>query len=135
MVQVAAFAQDGVAGPVSPPSDADHVRLERRLRRLRLRAAVGPPPPPPAPEPAPAARALAVARDFNGDGTADLVVADRLERADLGDAGRQRDASEIPLPAAPTGARVVGTGDYDGNADRRPALGERRRPARSRSGG
>src|SRR5262245_45494209 len=113
VVQVAAFAQDGVAGPVSPSSDP-----------IRFVSSSGsgsgggttPPPPPPSnpPNPEPAPGAPAVTRDFTGDGSADLVVqAGSDVRVWAMQGGKV--TSEIQLPAAPSGSRVVGTGDYDGD--------------------
>src|SRR5262245_27659114 len=110
VVQVAAFAQDGVAGPVSPASDP-----------IKFVSTSGsgsggtttPPPPPPDPGPTPPSGPT-VTRDFTGDGSADLVVqAGSDVRVWAMQGGKV--TSEIQLPAAPTGARVVGTGDYDGN--------------------
>ncbi len=113
VVQVAAFGQDGVAGPVSPSSDP-----------ITFVASGGsggtaPPPPddgggttPPPPDPAPVAPVPG--HDFNGDGTADLVV---RSGSDVRIWAMQNGSvsSEVPLPAAPTGSRAVGSGDYDGN--------------------
>ena len=108
VVQVAAFAQDGVAGPVSPASapikfvSSRAVEARRRRPRLRRRIPIRSPATP------------AVTRDFTGDGAADLVVQTASDvRVWAMQAGSV--SSEIPLPAAPSGSRVVGTGDYDGN--------------------
>jgi hypothetical protein len=55
-----------------------------------------------------------VVRDFTGDGAADLVVQTGSAVQVWAMQGGHV-SSQIALPAAPIGARVVGTGDYDGN--------------------
>ena len=107
VVQVAAFAQDGVAGPVSPASDAIKFVSESG-------GTPPPPPPPPPPDPDPVPGTPAVTRDFTGDGAADLVVQTASDVRVWAMQGGSV-SSEIALPAAPSGSRVVGTGDYDGN--------------------
>jgi VCBS repeat protein len=107
VVQVAAFAPDGVAGPVSPASDPI-----KFVSSTGSGSGGGTTPPPPDPDPAPTTPA--VVRDFTGDGAADLVVQTGSDvRIWAMQAGNV--SSEIALPAAPSSSRVVGTGDYDGN--------------------
>jgi len=111
VVQVAAFAQDGVAGPVSPPSSPI---LFVASSGGGGTAPTPTPTPSPTPTPTPSPAPVAVVRDFTGDGTSDLVVATASSVKIWAMQGGSV-ASELPLPAAPAGARVVGTGDYDGN--------------------
>jgi hypothetical protein len=107
VVQVAAFAADGVAGPVSPASDP--ITFVSSTGSGSGGGTTSPPPPDPTPAPGPAG-----VRDFTGDGNGDLVIQNGTDvRVWAMQAGHV--SSEIPLPAAPSGARVVGTGDYDGN--------------------
>ena len=117
VVQVAAFGADGVAGPVSAPSEPINFVPSGSGGGGTTTPPPGggdggdpPPSSPPPDSPGP------VARDFNGDGTADLVV---RTGSDLRIWVMQRGAvaSEISLPLAPAGSRVVGTGDYDGNGN------------------
>jgi hypothetical protein len=108
VVQVAAFAQDGVAGPVSPAS------APIKFVSSSGGGTTPPPPPPPDPDPTPVPAAPGVARDFTGDGTADLVVQNGSSVKIWKMQGGQV-VTELALPAAPSGSRVVGTGDYDGN--------------------
>src|SRR5262245_37324955 len=117
VVQVAAFAQDGVAGPVSPTSNP--IQFVSGSGSGSGGTTSPPPtdptPPPPAPTvPPPAPTGPTVARDFTGDGKADLVVQTASDVRIWSMQGGSV-ASEIQLPAAPSGSRVVGTGDYDGN--------------------
>ena len=114
VVQVAAFGQDGVAGPVSPSSEP-----------ITFTTSSGdgtttPPPPPPdgggttTPPTDPTPVPPAPARDFNGDGKADLIVQTGSDvRIWVMNSGNV--TSEIQLPAAPSGSQLVGNGDYDGN--------------------
>ncbi len=112
VVQVAAFGQDGVAGPVSPASESITFVSSTSTPPPPSGGGTTTPPPPPPPDPAPVEPAPA--RDFNGDGTADLVVQTGSDVRIWAMQGGSV-SSEIQLPAAPTGARVVGNGDYDAN--------------------
>jgi len=112
LVRVAAFGADGVAGPLSESSQP-----------IRFVAAAAPSAPapdggdsvPPASDAADSGGTRPhVARDFNGDGTADLVVRD-VDKLRVWAMRGAHVAAEIPLPLPPTGAQLVGTGDYDGN--------------------
>jgi hypothetical protein len=109
VVQVAAFAQDGVAGPVSPASDP----IQFVSSTGSGSGGTTPPPPQPAPTPTPTP-VPAVAGDFTGDGAGDLVIKSGSDVRIWAMQGGHVTA-EIQLPAAPSGAGVVGTGDYDGN--------------------
>jgi FG-GAP-like repeat len=117
VVSVAAFAQDGVAGPVSPSSNP--------ITFVSGSSGGGTTPPPPdgggttpppdgGTPPPPTDTSVPVERDFNGDGTADLLVT-AGSSVSIWTMHGGVVASEIPLPALPTAGRVVGTGDYDGN--------------------
>jgi hypothetical protein len=102
VVQVAAFTQDGVAsgsGDTAPPPPSGGETT----------------PPPGGADPVPTEPGgIGVARDFDGDGIADLVVASGSS-VRIWVLGAGQVAAELSLPAAPQGSRVVGTGDYDGN--------------------
>lgn len=117
VVQAAAFGADGVAGPLSPPSPP--------IRFVRARTGKGQgrkaQPLDAALQEATAAQPAEgdagtprAARDFNGDGRADLVV-QRGNALRLWVMDGSHVASEIPLPNAPDGSVLVGTGDYDAN--------------------
>jgi hypothetical protein len=119
VVQVAAFAQDGVAGPVSPSSSPITFVSSTGGGTTTPPPSGGGTTPPPSggggtTTPPPSGGTLAVARDFTGDGISDLVVVTgstvKLWAMNGGSV-----TSEIALPTAPTQSRVVGTGDYDGN--------------------
>jgi VCBS repeat protein/dockerin type I repeat protein len=117
VVQVAAFSQDGVAGPISAPSDP--------VTFVQSSGSGGgstPPPdggggttpPPPGSGGGSGEPVLPLAHDFNGDGASDLLVRS-ASTVRLWVMQGAHVASDIALPAAPSGSGVVGTGDYDGN--------------------
>jgi len=117
VVQVAAFGSDGVAGPLSAPSEpinfvASGTPPPDPTPTPTPSPGGTPPPPPPNPDP------IAVARDFDGDARADMVVREGTNARVWVMEGAHV-ASEIPLPLIPSGSVLVGTGDYDGdqNAD------------------
>jgi hypothetical protein len=116
VVQAAAFAQDGVAGPVSPASVPINFVATSSGGTTTPPSGGGTTTPPSGggTTTPPSGTPIAVVRDFNGDGTADLVVSS-ASGVSIWVMQGGAVASEIPLPAAPAGARVVGTGDYDGN--------------------
>ncbi len=126
VIQVAAFGDDGVAGPVSEASDP-------------ITFVEAPNPDDPGSgdpgdgsggdsgggsdggdgdpsdgtDPGPGS-GRALVRDFSGDGLSDLIIRDGDSLRVWVMSGAQVDA-EIALPDAPAGADLVGTGDYDGN--------------------
>ena len=112
VVQAAAFGADGVAGPISPPS------LPIRFVASLPAPAPSPSPPQPQPSPSPSPGGevgdRGVPRDFNGDGTADLIVR-RGDTLRLWVMDGSHVASVLLLPDAPASSDLVGTGDYDGN--------------------
>lgn len=113
VVQVAAFSADGVAGPVSPPSEP--ITFSSGGPTPTPSPTPTPTPSPtPSPTPTPTPVLPGLSRDFNGDGKADLVVQTGSDlRIWVMNNGNV--SSEIQLPVAPTGSKLVGNGDYDGN--------------------
>ncbi len=117
IVKAAAFGASGVAGPSSPPSlpirfvsarpgkgrakkaQRMDATLQEATAALPAEGDAGTPP---------------VARDFNGDGRADLIVR-RGNALRLWAMNGSHVASEVVLPEAPNGSVLVGTGDYDAN--------------------
>ena len=106
VVQVAAFGDDGAAGPVSEPSEALHF--------VSPPAPEPPPEPDPTPEPDPGPITQA-RHDLTCDGSSDLIVK-------KGDGGYQvweivdgQLARKIELPRARKRNRLVGAGDYNGD--------------------
>src|SRR5262245_22128142 len=115
VVQAAAFGADSVAGPISPKS-----LPIRFVTSSPAPAPSSPQPPPPSPSPGPSPNPSpgggggGVPRDFNGDGTADLIVrSGNTLRVWAMDGSHV--ASVLVLPDAPAYSDLVGTGDYDGN--------------------
>ena len=124
VIQVAAFGDDGVAGPISDPSD--------QITFVEDPGSDDPPDggdpgdgsgggdggdggddPPDGTDPGPGS-GRALVRDFSGDGLSDLIIREGqslhvwvMQGAEVG--------SELALPDAPSGSNLVGTGDYDGN--------------------
>ena len=120
VVQVAAFGADGLAGPLS--ANSDPIRFVTGSGSgtgsggssgggTGTGTGGGSPPPgeEPPPDDAPRVRA-----DFDGDGAADLVTR-QGDTARLWLMQGARVAKQMPLPAVPPGAELVGIGDYDGN--------------------
>lgn len=131
VVQVAAFAEDGTAGPLSLPSEPLEFLAAPTPPPTPEEPPVDPEPDPPVEEPTPPAdepdpgsdeppgsmppASSKPSHDFSCDGTSDLIVREsefRYVLWEIQDAGLVRRKT---LPRSPVNHDLVGAGDYDGD--------------------